>query len=121
MSCLLAVAFISTLSSFNLNDAKTVNKETTLYVANLHKAFNVGGNYYYVYVHYDTVSGLVTGATVFDSDCRNCRVTSVTVAPSTTFVNTSTFNWTINGSVTVSTNCGDFVLTGAVTDALPFC
>jgi hypothetical protein len=120
-SCLLAVALISTVSSFDLNKANRVNKEKTFYTANLHQFYNVGGSYYYLYVEYDTVSGTVTGATVFDSNCNSCTVNSITVAPSTTFTNTGRFNWTISGSVTVSTSCGTFILTGAVADALPFC
>lgn len=123
MICLMAFCFITIFSSVNVNAGTVPTAKTSkpLTIVTLYNSYVVSGVTYLVYVYYDTATGLVTGADVYLTDCTPCGVISVTTSPSFFVVKKTSHSYQISGSITVTTSCNTFTMTGLVTDAAPYC
>lgn len=110
---------LTSFSSFYVSDNEDKEVKATFSIVTLHKAFTSGGITYNVYVDYNTTTLSVVHVEVFTNDCVECEVTNYT---STTFTKTQgMFNWLTVDSMTVTTTCGTFVISGPVIAQLNWC
>ena len=120
LSLFFAVAVVCCFSSFNTGSAMPGKKEAPFVIVDLYQKFTVSGVDYNVYWQYNTAGGAITNVQVFLNDCTACLVTDVN--SDAVFTQTGTFAWqTTSGSLTISTTCGIFVVTGAVISQIPYC